>query len=184
MIFSSRLPAARNSQGRSSHMSAAPIVIGIDPGSRLCGYGVIDEKGAYLASGTIKMSVGRPLHFRLGELHEGLSSVIDEFSPNEAAVEKVFFAKSVRAALTLGHARGVAMLSLVEREVEVFEYSPLEIKKAVTGYGKAAKAQVQAMVRQVLGLDFDPSPDGADALAMALCHRNQAEFNRKIREAG
>jgi len=158
-------------------------VLGIDPGSRLCGYGVIDGNGKYLASGTIKMSPGKPLHIRLGELHEGLVSVIEEFSPGSASVEKVFFAKSVRAALTLGHARGVAMLALVNAGVEVFEYSPLEIKKAVTGHGKADKRQVQAMVRQILGLDFSPSPDGADALAMAICHRSRDEFRKVIRDA-
>jgi len=162
---------------------SGPMVLGVDPGSRLCGYGVIDAAGRYVASGTIKMTADSPLHMRLGELYTGLASVIDEFSPSEASVEKVFFAKSVRAALSLGHARGVALLALEQRGVSVFEYSPLEIKKAVTGYGKAAKSQVQAMVRQILGLDFEPSPDGADALAMAICHRGRADFIRSVREA-
>jgi crossover junction endodeoxyribonuclease RuvC len=129
------------------------------------------------------MTTGMPLHSRLRELHEGLASVIEEFSPEAASVEKVFFAKSVRAALSLGHARGVALLALVEAGVEVFEYSPLEIKKAVTGQGKAGKSQVQAMVRQILGLDFSPSPDGADALAMAICHRGRDKFNKVVEEA-
>lgn len=162
---------------------SSPRVLGIDPGSRLCGYGVIDSAGAYVASGTIRMTAKRPLHVRLAELYEGLVSVVDEFSPQVASVEKVFFAKSVKAALTLGHARGVALLVLEQKGVDVFEYSPLEIKKAVTGYGRAGKQQVQAMVRQVLGLDFDPSPDGADALAMAVCHRSCDEFQRKLGEA-
>lgn len=155
-------------------------VLGIDPGSRLCGYGVIDGGGRYVASGTIKMSSSRPLHFRLAELYRGLASVIDEFSPSESAVEKIFFAKSVHAALSLGHARGVALLALEQSGVNIFEYSPLEIKKAVTGYGRAGKRQVQAMVKQVLNLDFEPSPDGADALAMALCHRSHAEYQRAL----
>lgn len=158
-------------------------VLGVDPGSRLCGYGVIDENGKYVASGTIRMTPGKPLHLRLGELHDGLVSVIEEFSPQMASVEKVFFAKSVRAALSLGHARGVAMLALVEGGVEVFEYSPLEIKKAVTGHGKADKRQVQAMVKQILGLDFSPSPDGADALAMAICHQSCDKFSKVVRDA-
>jgi crossover junction endodeoxyribonuclease RuvC len=158
-------------------------VLGIDPGSRLCGYGVIDENGSYVASGTIRMTPGNPLHLRLRELYDGLTSVVHEFSPTMASVEKVFFARSVRAALSLGHARGVALLALVEAGVEVFEYSPLEIKKAVTGHGKADKRQVQAMVRQILGLDFNPSPDGADALAMAICHRGRHEFQKKVEEA-
>jgi len=158
-------------------------VIGIDPGSRLCGYGVIDEQGGYVASGTIKMAQAKPLHYRLRELYDGLMSVIQEFSPSEASVEKVFFARSVRAALSLGHARGVVLFALVHGGVQVFEYSPLEIKKAVTGHGKADKTQVQAMVKQILGLDFSPSPDGADALAMAICHRGRAEFQKVIEEA-
>lgn len=158
-------------------------VLGIDPGTRLCGYGVIDDRGRYLASGTIKMSANRPLHFRLLELYNELVSVIDEFGPSEAAVEKVFFAKSVRAALTLGHARGVILMALEQGGLNVFEYSPLEIKKAVTGYGRAGKQQVQSMVRQVLELDFNPSPDGADALAMALCHRSHAEYQRTLERA-
>ena len=162
---------------------SGPRVLGVDPGSRLCGYGIIDGNGGYVASGTIKMTANRPLHVRLGELFKGLGSVIEEFSPSEASVEKVFFAKSVSAALTLGHARGVALLALEMSGVGVFEYSPLEIKKAVTGYGKADKPQVQAMVKQILGLDFSPSPDGADALAMAICHRGRAEFLRTVEEA-
>ena len=111
---------------------SGPRVLGVDPGGRLCGYGVIDGNGGYVASGTIKMTANRPLHVRLGELFKALVSVIEEFSPSEASVEKVFFAKSVKAALTLGHARGVALLALEMSGVGGFEYSPLEVKKAVT----------------------------------------------------
>ncbi len=165
------------------YMIEKPRMLGIDPGSRMCGYGVIDSDGSYVASGTIKMTASRPLHVRLGELYEGLTSVMDEFSPTVASVEKIFFAKSVKAALTLGHARGVALLILEQRGVDIHEYSPLEIKKAVTGHGKAEKHQVQAMVKQILALDFDPSPDGADALAMAICHQNHQAFTSKVGEA-
>ena len=158
-------------------------VLGVDPGSRLCGYGVIDASGTYVASGTIKMTLTRPLHYRLRELYDGLVAVIDKFQPSESAVEKIFFAKSVKAALSLGHARGVVLMALEQKGVMISEYSPLEIKKAVTGYGKAGKEQVQAMVKQVLNLDFQPSPDGADALAMAVCHHSRMEYQKKVEES-
>jgi crossover junction endodeoxyribonuclease RuvC len=155
-------------------------VLGIDPGSRLCGYGVVDADGRYLASGTLVLSTGSPLHTRLRELHHGLSEVVAEFRPEEASVEKVFFARSVQSALTLGHARGVALLAVAMAGIPLHEYSPSEIKKAITGYGRADKAQMQAMVRRILHLDFTPSPDGADALAAALCHQQLAAHARSI----
>jgi crossover junction endodeoxyribonuclease RuvC len=128
----------------------------------------------YVTSGTIRLSPKNPLHLRLRELHAGLTAVIREFSPSEAAVEKVFFAKSARSALSLGHARGVALLAAASEGLSVYEYSALEVKKAVTGYGRAEKRQVQEMIRAVLGMDGSVCPDGADALALAFCHTNRA----------
>lgn len=158
------------------------IVLGIDPGSVYCGYGVVrtnrtGESGyVYISSGRIGMKKGAPLCHRLRELFEGLSEVMREFSPQACAVEKIFFAKSVRGALSLGHARGIALLAGAMGSVPIYEYSALEVKKAVTGYGRAEKAQVQAMIKRLLGLSFSPSPDGADALALALCHLHRRSF--------
>lgn len=149
-------------------------VIGIDPGSRKCGYGIVDAEGRYIASGTIVLSERSPLHVRLVELFDDLSGVMEEFRPEEAVVEKVFVAKSVKSALVLGQARGVALLAASKRGMPIHEYAALEIKKAVTGYGRAEKPQVMEMVKRLLNLQkYDLSPDGADALAMALCHINQ-----------
>lgn len=165
-------------------MPSSRRVLGIDPGSRYCGYGVIGADGSYVSSGTLQMTLSRPLDYRLNELYEGLTSILDEFSPTVAAVEQVFFARSVKAALSLGHARGVVLFSLAQRGIEVFEYAPLEIKKAVTGYGRAEKSQVQEMVSQVLGLNFKPSTDGADALAAAICHKSLSEYKNRMEQAG
>jgi crossover junction endodeoxyribonuclease RuvC len=129
-----------------------------------------------VTSGRLVLSANKPLHVRLTELHRGLVEVLNEFSPSEAVIEKVFFARNVKSALTLGHARGVVLMSVAERDLDVFEYSPLEVKKAVTGYGRAIKSQVQDMVRSVLGLEHRLSSDSADALALALCHKNLAWY--------
>lgn len=145
-------------------------VLGIDPGSRKCGFGVLGPDGGYLASGTIVLPDKEPLHIRLNELYDELVAVIDEYRPEVAVVEKVFFARNVKTALTLGQARGVALLAASCRGLDVEEYSAAEVKKAVTGYGRAEKGQVQEMVKRILEIDHSLSPDGADAIAVALCH--------------
>lgn len=184
-------------QGRNSpapRQSPEKVVIGIDPGSLFCGFGVIGtgEKGAingcsHIASGKIKLPAKAQLGERLRGLYYGLLDAIRKYRPDEAAVENIFFAKGVRAALSLGHARGVALLALEEEGVEVFEYSALEVKKAVTGYGMAEKAQVQKMVEAMLfpkkGLDKRFSADEADALALALCHAGRADFRSAVKRA-
>ncbi len=159
------------------------LTLGIDPGSRCCGYGIIETEGAsfrYVSSGTIALSRGKPLHERLRELHEGLMEVISEFRPSEAVVEKVFFAKSARSALSLGHARGIALVAAASSGLDVHEYSALEVKKAITGYGRAEKSQVQEMVKKLLGIGASLSPDGADALGLALCHINTRSYKRAV----
>jgi crossover junction endodeoxyribonuclease RuvC len=118
---------------------------------------------------------------RLLELHEGLTSIIREHRPSNAVVEKVFFAKSVKSALTLGQARGIALLAAASERLEVHEYSALEVKKAVTGYGRAEKRQVQEMVKKVLNVRGSLSPDGADALAIAMCHIQRMQFERSVK---
>ncbi len=147
-------------------------ILGIDPGSRKCGYGVLGPDGSYVTSGTLVLSAKLPLPMRLKEIHEGLTEVMEEHAPSVAAVEKVFFARSVKSALVLGEARGVAVFAAASRGLEIMEYSATEVKKSVTGYGRAEKTQVQQMVKRLLGISHALSPDGADALAIALCHLN------------
>lgn len=156
-------------------------VLGIDPGSLACGYGVIEagEGGLqYVSSGRIVLSSRSPLHIRLKQLNEGLTDVIQQYGPTEAVVEKIFFAKNARSALSLGHARGIALLAAATGGLEVHEYSALQVKKAVTGYGRAEKRQVQEMIRAILGINGSLSPDSADALALAVCHINSMGVNR------
>ncbi|MCK4910311.1 MAG: crossover junction endodeoxyribonuclease RuvC [Thermodesulfovibrionales bacterium] len=155
---------------RKAKTNKGATVLGIDPGSRKCGFGVLGPDGGYLSSGTIVLPVKEPLHIRLRELYDELTSVIEEFRPSVAAVEKVFFAHSAKSALTLGQARGVALLAASVGGLEVREYSATEVKKAVTGYGRAEKVQVQDMVKSILGVGHGLSPDGADAIAVAICH--------------
>jgi crossover junction endodeoxyribonuclease RuvC len=164
-------------------------VLGIDPGSVNCGYGLVSAKEkrmpgrrgeggismigpAYLSSGRIVMAPSKPLHERLRELFVSLNEIISELQPDELVIEKMFFAKGIKAALSLGHTRGVVLLSASLAGIPIYEYSALEVKQAVVGYGRADKRQVQMMVRQILKIDHQLSPDGADALAIALCHIN------------
>jgi crossover junction endodeoxyribonuclease RuvC len=149
--------------------------LGIDPGSQVTGFGVVEKNGhrlQHLGSGSIRLATLPSLSLRLEKIHRGLQEVIREFLPTDVAVEKVFLSKNAHSALTLGHARGVALLASVEAGLELFEYSPLEIKKAVTGYGRADKNQVQSMIKMLLGLKSLRSPDVSDALAAAVCHLN------------
>lgn len=158
-------------------------VIGIDPGSRICGYGIVETDGTgrperyrYIASGRVELSPSDPLHVRIHDIFSALTEIITEYRPVAAAIEKVFFAKSVKSALHLGQARGAALLAATASGVEVFEYSALEVKKALVGYGRAEKAQVQSMVRAILDIRRRLSPDSADALALSICHLNTSRF--------
>jgi crossover junction endodeoxyribonuclease RuvC len=159
-------------------------VIGIDPGSIYCGYGIIDRTDKdgteYVISGRIELNKREPLHTRLRELYSGLIEIIREFRPHEAAIEKVFFAKGIKAALHLGHARGIALLAASTENLEIFEYSALEVKKSVVGYGRAEKSQVASMVTGILNLRKKISDDSADALALALCHLNSIDITSMI----
>jgi len=154
-------------------------ILGIDPGSRITGYGVIEYlrgQPFFIACGTIRAKE-KSLADRLWEIHSGISEVIAEHSPFMAAIEKVFVSINPSSALKLGHARGVLILAAREKGMTVAEYSPSQIKQAVAGYGRAEKAQVQEMVRAILGLDRKPSNDAADALAVAVCHSNHLLVN-------
>jgi crossover junction endodeoxyribonuclease RuvC len=149
-------------------------IFGIDPGSLRTGYGCVQTDGSrhrLVLCGALAPPAGTALPGRLHAIHAGLVLLLQESRPDCVAIENLFHARNVRSALTLGHARGVAMLAAVQAGVPVVEYTPAEIKQSVVGYGRAEKAQVQRMVTLLLGLDTPPSPyDAADALAVALCH--------------
>jgi crossover junction endodeoxyribonuclease RuvC len=154
-------------------------VLGIDCGGEYTGYGVIeqDEDGSlrHLCSGAIRLLPREALEVRLMKICDGLTVVIGDFSPEIVAIEDVFYAVNVKSALKLGHIRGVAMLTAAQAGLSVMAYSPLSIKSAVVGYGRAEKAQVQLMVARLLNLPAPPEPpDVADALAIAICHAHTA----------
>jgi crossover junction endodeoxyribonuclease RuvC len=149
-------------------------IFGIDPGSERTGYGCVETDGSrhrIVTCGAITSPRSASFPDRLLAIHTGLSALLTDCRPDCVAIENLFFATNVRSALKLGHARGVAMLAAVEAGVPVVEYTPAEIKRAVVGYGRAEKPQVQQMVKILLGLASVPSPhDAADALAVAICH--------------
>lgn len=151
-------------------------VLGIDPGLRTTGFGVIERSGGrlrYLASGTVRAGSG-DLAARLKVLLEGLGEVIRRANPTEVAIEKVFVNVNAQSTLALGQARGTAICAAVLAGLPVSEYTALQVKQAVVGNGHASKGQVQHMVKRLLALPGDPSPDAADALACAICHAHGA----------
>jgi crossover junction endodeoxyribonuclease RuvC len=159
-------------------------VMGIDCGGEYTGYGVVEQNGEgllhHLCSGAIRLSAREPLELRLRKICEGLTEIIRAYAPEEVAIEDVFYAVNVKSALKLGHVRGVAMLAAAQAGLEVVAYSPLSIKSAVVGYGKAEKSQVQIMVARLLELPAPPEPaDAADALAIAICHLHTAGTLRR-----
>ena len=161
-------------------MSGPPFrVLGIDPGSRSTGYGVLEisnRRAHYVASGCISAQRGE-LPQRLGTIFQGISQIISEFAPTIIAIESVFMAKNAASALKLGQARGVAIAAGVARDLPVFEYAARQVKQAVVGTGRANKEQVAHMVQILLQLPGTPKADAADALAIALCHVNTAALS-------
>ena len=148
-------------------------ILGIDPGSRKTGYGLIENTGnriRHLASGCIRLNAKHPLSDRLSILSRELEQLIEEFKPDCGVVEKIFFAKNAQSALTLGHARGVILLKFSERNLPIHEYQTLKIKQTVVGVGRADKDQVQHMVKILLNLQNKLQEDEADALAVAITH--------------
>jgi crossover junction endodeoxyribonuclease RuvC len=162
------------------------LVLGIDPGTAITGYGLVREDDCGLALveyGAITTPSDEPLAERLQILYRGLTEVIGRHRPETAAVEELFFSRNVRTALSVGHARGVVLLALAHAALPVHEYKPLEVKQAVAGYGGADKHQVQEMVRLLLQLDQIPQPDdAADAVAVAICHIHSARMAALIAE--
>jgi crossover junction endodeoxyribonuclease RuvC len=150
------------------------IILGIDPGTASTGWGVVSQDGNRLASlghGCIVTSAKDASGARLRRIHDELGTLIARFKPDAVAIEELFVNVNVKTALTVGHARGVIMLAAAERGIESFDYSPLAIKQAVTGYGRASKVQVQEMTKVLLRLERIPQPDhAADALAVAITH--------------
>ncbi len=162
-------------------------VLGIDPGSQATGFGIIegDEAGCrVLGFGTIKPSRRLPFHFKLDEIRGRLEEIISGYAPEEVAIESPFYAQNIKTALALGQVRGAVLVAVAARGCSLYEYSALEIKKAVTGYGRAEKHQVGAMVRALLKVEGKTvEPDASDALATAYCHLNTRLHRKKMEEA-
>ncbi len=156
-------------------MTDCQRILGIDPGSRLTGFGVVDcieDSSTYVASGAVNTIEGE-FKDRIRLIFQSVNAIVAEYQPHVVAIESVFVHKNAGSALKLGHARSAAICATFEFDLDVFEYAPREIKQAVVGTGSATKEQVQHMVRSILELDGDPSPDAADALATALCHAHR-----------
>jgi crossover junction endodeoxyribonuclease RuvC len=155
-------------------------VLGIDCGSRITGYGVIDSDGAdcvFVSCGAIRSKPSDPMADRLKCIYSGVAEIIRKHQPEAAAFESLFYATNVQSALKLGQVRGVSIVAAAEASLPVYEYSPLEVKSAVTGYGRSEKTQVQQMVRALLKLNAPPEPyDASDALAVAICHIHSSRF--------
>ncbi|WP_186050571.1 crossover junction endodeoxyribonuclease RuvC [Burkholderia gladioli] len=152
-------------------------IIGIDPGLRVTGFGVIDVQGsrlAYVTSGVIR-TPSAELSVRLGTIFDGVSTLVREYRPDQSAIEKVFVNVNPQSTLLLGQARGAAICGLVAGGMAVAEYTPTQLKQAVVGYGRATKEQMQQMVVRLLGLSGLPGTDAADALGMAICHANAGD---------
>lgn len=158
------------------------IILGVDPGTAITGYGILQSDGQELGLidyGAITTPSDWILARRLEHIFEELTLLIRKYQPTDAVIEKLFFSKNVRTALSVGQARGVALLAAARGGLAIHEYTPLEVKQAVVGYGRAEKVQIQQMVKMLLQLDSIPQPDdAADALAVAICHAHSAHFER------
>lgn len=167
-------------------MAATIRILGIDPGSLKTGFGVVDVAGSktgYVSSGVIRLPAQETLPARLKIIFDSMLEVIDEYKPDEIAVENVFMAKSAGSALKLGQARGAAIVAGTFRDIPIAEYEAKKVKQSVVGSGAADKLQVQHMVKILLKLSATPQEDAADALAVALCHVNTRNHMMKISDA-
>jgi crossover junction endodeoxyribonuclease RuvC len=163
------------------------LVIGIDPGTAITGYGLVKENQdgslSLVEYGVVVTPAQAPMPQRLLELHRKLKEILLLHHPQSGAMEKLFFQRNVRTAISVGQGRGVALLAMAEVKLDVAEYTPLEVKQAVVGYGGADKRQVQNMVRALLNLEQIPNPDdAADALAVAICHVHSARIRQLSQE--
>jgi crossover junction endodeoxyribonuclease RuvC len=163
------------------------LVLGIDPGTAITGYGLVreTEEGLVLVGcGVITTPPDQSLPARLQTVYHGVADIAGRHKPDAAAVEELFFSRNARTALSVGHARGVTLLALAEAGLPIFEYKPLQVKQAIAGYGGAEKQQVQQMVTMLLKLDAVPQPDdAADAVAVAVCHIHSAAMAALLADA-
>ncbi|MTI47799.1 crossover junction endodeoxyribonuclease RuvC [Sporosalibacterium faouarense] len=161
------------------------IIVGLDPGIAILGYGVIEYKGnnfKVLDYGAIITEAKETFPNRLKILYNDLGELLDRYKPDAVAIEELFFNKNVKTAINVGQARGVQVLAAVNRGIDVFEYTPLQVKQGVVGYGRAEKKQVQEMVKLLLNLKSVPKPDDvADALAVSICHAHSGNFRNEFR---
>jgi len=159
-------------------------VLGIDPGSRITGYGIVEKRGnrlVHVDNGAIQVRTDLSFPARLEAIYAGLRELIGSYAPDTAAVEQIFVSRNVNSALKLGHARGAAILAAVHGGLEVHEYTAMQVKSAVVGYGRAGKGQVQQMVKALLNLPEIAQEDASDALAVAICHSHSAGLNQQLK---
>ena len=155
------------------YIDVMPVILGIDPGSRVTGYGIVrlrSQNISYIDSGCIKTETKAPLPQRLMHIYEAVEKITQFYQPEHLAIEEVFVAHNPQSALKLGQARGAIIVACLQQHIPVYEYAARRVKQAITGYGNAEKQQIQYMVRQLLCLSKVPAQDAADALAVALCH--------------
>ncbi|AUG58226.1 crossover junction endodeoxyribonuclease RuvC [Acetivibrio saccincola] len=156
------------------------VIMGIDPGIAIVGYGVVKYEGNKFTPmdyGAIRTDSSTGLSQRLLYIYNRLEEIIEKYKPDAISIEELFFNKNIKTALTVGHGRGVAVLAAARANIEVFEYTPLQVKQSVVGYGRAEKTQVQHMIKVILNLKKTPKPDDvADALAVAICHGNSCKM--------
>ena len=161
------------------------IILGVDPGIATVGFGVVElvgNKYRVLDYGAILTPSDQLFPHRLRSVYNQLNDIIKRYEPDDLAIEELFFNKNVKTAIKVGHARGVEILAAVNHDIEVYEYTPLQVKQAVVGYGRAEKRQVQEMVKILLNLDKIPKPDDvADALAVAICHGSSLKFKESFK---
>jgi len=154
-------------------------VLGVDPGSHTTGYGLVEKDRNEVACvhfGHISFPGSIPFYQRIHRIFQAMVDLMTEYRPQEMSIEDVFYSKNIKSALKLGHARGAVLIAAVHCDVKIYEYTPLEIKKSVVGYGRASKEQVRSMVRVILKLKDTPNLDTTDALAAAICHANWSRF--------
>jgi crossover junction endodeoxyribonuclease RuvC len=160
------------------------LTLGIDPGTAIMGFGLVESDSRQLRAvdyGALTTAKDQPPEQRLAHLYGRLCEILGQRTPDAVAVEELFFSSNARTAIAVGQARGIALLAAAHGGVQVFEYTPLEVKNAVVGYGRASKEQVQSMTAALLGLAVVPRPDdAADALAVAICHAHSARLNRLV----
>lgn len=163
-------------------------ILGIDPGLAIVGYGVVDKVGnAYktIDYNAITTMAHTPIENRIKIIYDEISLLLEKFKPDALSIEELFFNNNSKTAIAVGQARGVVLLAAVEHNVPIYEYTPLQVKQALTGYGRASKTQIQQMMKNILALSEIPKPDDvADALAIAVCHGNSMRFNSILNYGG